>query len=81
MKNLVLASIIGMLSCSVMAASPNDVVRGAADSLLAAIEGRKDELSADRDALFAVADQVLLPNFDRHYAAQIRRRGTAIRSG
>jgi phospholipid transport system substrate-binding protein len=71
MKKLVLASIIGMLSCSVMAASPNDIVRSAADSLEAAIEGRKDELSVDQDALFAVVDQVLLPIFDRHYAAQL----------
>ena len=35
MKNLFLALIIGLLSCGVMAQSPNDVVQGAADELAA----------------------------------------------
>ena len=71
MKNLFLALIIGLMSCGAMAQSPNDVVQGAADELTAGLDGRKDELAADRDALYAMIDQVLLPRFDRRYAAQL----------
>lgn len=71
MKKIVLASIIGLLSCSALAASPNDVVQRSADALAVAIEGRKDALAEDRDALFAVVDEILLPIFDRRYAAQL----------
>ncbi len=71
MKNLFLALIIGLLSCGVMAQSPNDVVQGAADELAAGLDGRKDELAADRDALYVLIDQILLPRFDRRYAAQL----------
>ena len=49
MKRIILASIIGLMSFGVMAESPNDVVRGAADALEVALEGRKDALSKDRD--------------------------------
>lgn len=71
MKRLIPALIIGLMSVGAMAESPNDVVRGAADALEAALEGRKDELSEDRDALYALIDHILLPIFDRHYAAQL----------
>ena len=71
MKKLILASIIGLMSFGAMAESPNDVVRGAADAIEAALEGRKDELSEDRDALYALIDHILLPIFDRHYAGQL----------
>ena len=71
MKNLFLALIIGLLSCGAMAQSPNDVVQGAADELAAGLDGRKEELAADRDALYALIDQILLPRFDRRYAAQL----------
>ena len=46
-------------------------VQGAADELAAGLEGRKDELTEDRDALYALIDEVLLPRFDRRYAAQL----------
>ena len=71
MKRIILASIIGLMSCGAMAESPNDVVRVAADALAVALDGRKDELAKDRDALFAVVDDILLPIFDRRYAAQL----------
>ena len=71
MNNLFLALIIGLLSCGVMAQSPNGVVQGAADELAAGLDGRKDELAADRDALYVLIDQILLPRFDRRYAAQL----------
>ena len=71
MKKLVVASIIGLLSCGALAQSPNDVVQGAADALAVAIDGKKDALAEDRDALFVVVDEILLPIFDRRYAAQL----------
>lgn len=71
MKRIILASIIGLMSCGAMAESPNDVVRVAADALAVALDGRKDELAKDRDALYAMVDDILLPIFDRRYAAQL----------
>jgi phospholipid transport system substrate-binding protein len=71
MKKLLLALIIGLLPMGAMAQSPNDVVQSAADELAAALEGRKDELEQDRDALYALIDEILLPRFDRRYAAQL----------
>ena len=70
-KRIILASIIGLMSCGAMAESPNDVVRVAADALAVALGGRKDELAKDRDALYAMVDDILLPIFDRRYAAQL----------
>jgi phospholipid transport system substrate-binding protein len=71
MKNIFLALFIGLLSCGAVAQSPNDVVQEAADELAAGLEGRKEELDADRDALYVLIDQILLPRFDRRYAAQL----------
>ena len=71
MKRIILASIIALISCGAMAESPNDVVRVAADALAVALDGRKDELAGDRDALYAMVDDILLPIFDRRYAAQL----------
>lgn len=71
MKRIILASIIALMSCGAMAESPNDVVQAAADALAVALDGRKDELEGDRDALYALVDDILLPIFDRRYAAQL----------
>ena len=71
MKRIILASIIVLMSCGAMAESPNDVVQAAADALEVALEGRKDELAKDPDALYAMVDDILLPIFDRRYAAQL----------
>ena len=71
MKRIILASIIALISCGAMAESPNDVVRVAADALAVALDGRKDELAGDRDALYAMVDDILSPIFDRRYAAQL----------
>ena len=71
MKRIILASIIGLMTCGAMAESPNDVVQAAADALEVALEGRKDQLANDPDALYAMVDDILLPIFDRRYAAQL----------
>ena len=71
MKRIMLVLIVWFASIGAMAESPNDVVRGAADELEAGLEGRKDQLSEDRDALYELIDQILMPRFDRRYAAQL----------
>jgi len=53
------------------AQSPNSVIQEAADLLASSLEGRKDELEADREALYSVINGILLPRFDRTYAAQL----------
>jgi phospholipid transport system substrate-binding protein len=51
--------------------SPNDVIQEAADLLDKALEGREDELAANRQELYEVINEILLPRFDRTYAAQL----------
>lgn len=51
--------------------SPEQVIRDASELTMAAIEGRRDELKNDRDALFKIVDEILLPRWDRHYTGQL----------
>jgi phospholipid transport system substrate-binding protein len=51
--------------------SPEQVIRDASEQTMAAIDGRRDELKADRDKLFKVIDDVLLPRWDRQYTGQL----------
>jgi len=52
-------------------AAPDTVVEETARLLDQAIEGRQDELKQDKAALYALIDEILLPRFDRRYAAQL----------
>lgn len=52
------------------ATSPEDVIREASELAMQAIEGRRDELRRDREALFAVVDEILLPRWDRAATGQ-----------
>jgi phospholipid transport system substrate-binding protein len=70
-KQFLATVILGSLSLVAMAQAPNDVIQEAADELAVKLEGRKEELAADRKALYALIDEVLLPRFDRRYAAQL----------
>jgi len=58
-------------SVAAFAQSPNDVIQDAADALAAELDGRKEALAADKAELYAVIDEILLPRFDRRYAAQL----------
>ncbi len=51
--------------------SPNDVIETAVRIFAEKMDGREDELAEDRDALYAIIDEVLLPRFDRKFAAQV----------
>ena len=71
MKRIIMALVIGSMSLGAMAESPNDVVQSAADALAAGLEGRKEQLAENRDELYALIDEILLPRFARRYAAQL----------
>lgn len=51
------------------ATRPIEVIEGAVDLLNEGLSGRKEELAADDDALRAFIDGILLPRFDREFAA------------
>lgn len=53
------------------AQSPNDIVEEAIALLAERLDGRREELTQDKQALYAVIDEMLLPRFDRKYAAQL----------
>ena len=51
--------------------SPNAVIDSAVTLLSEQLDGRKDELAEDRQALYQIIDGILLPRFDRRFAAQL----------
>ena len=51
------------------ATRPSEVIEGAVDLLNEGLDGRKEELAADEVALRAFVDGILLPRFDREFAA------------
>lgn len=65
--------LLSALSSTVLAQveSPNQVVEDAVALLGERLDGRHEELAADREALYVLIDGILLPRFDRRYAAQI----------
>ena len=60
-----------LLWSSLAAADPNGVIESAADELDRELSGRRDELAADEQALYALINQILLPRFERKYAARL----------
>lgn len=68
---LPMAALLLTLSLAAAAKSPNDVIQEAADLLDEKLTGRQDELANDKEALYALVDEILLPRFDRRYAAQL----------
>jgi phospholipid transport system substrate-binding protein len=51
--------------------SPNAVIEDSVELLTEQLDGRRDELAADRQALYEIIDGILLPRFDRRFAAQV----------
>lgn len=68
-----LAAVALCLSAAVQSSpgAPDAVINDAIDELATRLDGRKEELAADRGALYALIDEVLLPRFDRKFAAQL----------
>ena len=71
MTRLTTALAILFFSIVAFAQSPNDVIQEASDLLASGLDGRKEELAADKVALYSTIDDILLPRFDRRYAAQL----------
>lgn len=53
------------------AETPNEVIESAVVELASALDGRRDALAADRESLYSVINDILLPRFDREYAARL----------
>jgi phospholipid transport system substrate-binding protein len=71
-RNLILATGLALVSLGAAAQeAPDEFVREAAELLDEAVSERKEELAADRQALYKVIDEILLPRFDQRYAAQL----------
>jgi phospholipid transport system substrate-binding protein len=51
--------------------SPNVVIESSVVLLAEQLNGRKDELSANRQELYKIIDGILMPRFDRRFAAQV----------
>ena len=58
-------------STPALADSPNAIIEESVALLTEKLDGRKAELAADRKALYELIDEILLPRFDRKFAAQI----------
>ncbi|MDH3431529.1 MAG: ABC transporter substrate-binding protein [Gammaproteobacteria bacterium] len=71
------ASFVGMVAAFALVASaaavasPNAVIEDSMAVLTEKLDGRKAELAADRKSLYALIDEILLPRFDRKFAAQL----------
>lgn len=74
LKPLVLVFFLGASTAALLAQtemqSPVSIIEDAMALLVVGIEGKKDELAADTDSLYALIDDILLPRFARKSAAQ-----------
>ena len=69
---LLLTAALALAALPAMAQqAPDELVQETAELLDQNLAGRKEELAADREALYALIDEILLPRFDRRYAAQL----------
>ena len=69
---LLLTAALALAALPAMAQqAPDELIRETAELLDQKLAGNKEELAADREALYALIDEILLPRFDRRYAAQL----------
>jgi len=78
MRQVIIKLVIGVVmatavlaSVNAAAESPNTVVESSVALLTEKLDGRKAELAADRQSLYVIIDEILLPRFDRKFAAQV----------
>ena len=71
MKYFALTLLLSLLPMHVFADSPNDVIVEATNLLDQELSARREELTNDKQALYKVIDDILLPRFDRRLAAQL----------
>ena len=74
-RYLLTLALLALLAFSTASAtaedSPNDVIESSVVLLAEQLNGRKDELSANRKELYEIIDGILMPRFDRRFAAQV----------
>lgn len=68
---LALAAVSGSAASAEPEHSPEQVVRDAFELTVQAIDERREELRANREALFELIDSVLLPRWDRQFTGQL----------
>ncbi len=73
MRKVLFAIAVVALSAAAFAAddSPNFVIESSVVLLTEKLDGRKQELSDNRSELYAIIDEILMPRFDRRFAAQV----------
>lgn len=74
MRKVTYALLIAVVAVGLATAavdSPNAVIEDSMRVLAEKLDGRKAELAADRKSLYALIDEMLLPRFDRKFAAQL----------
>jgi phospholipid transport system substrate-binding protein len=71
MTTLALLGVLLSLPGVARSEDPTAVIDSAVDELAGALEGRKIELNENRGELYELIDSILLPRFDRRYAAQL----------
>ena len=62
---------LGLFTGAVADDSPNAVIESSVVLLTEKLDGCQAELAEDRDALYAIIDEILMPRFDRRFAAQV----------
>jgi phospholipid transport system substrate-binding protein len=72
-RSLLVTILLAVFALPAMASSPVSVIEEASQLLDEGLsgEGRKEALKEDRTALYQLIDSILLPRFDRTYAAQL----------
>ena len=65
------AIILGVIAVPAYANTPTEVIQESMDLLDQKLAGNKEALTADREQLYTLIDSILLPRFDRKYAAQL----------
>jgi phospholipid transport system substrate-binding protein len=68
---LILAAALAVTPVNADEQSPQEVIESAVQQLADTMDGRQEELAADRQSLYVLIDEILLPRFDRKYAAQL----------
>lgn len=73
MRKLIL--LLAFLACGTGVAmaedSPNAVIESSVSLLAEKLDGRKEELAENRQELYTIIDGILMPRFDRRFAAQV----------
>jgi phospholipid transport system substrate-binding protein len=67
---LVAAFLLACANLQAAGQSPNEMVEEVITLFAQELNGNKEALAADKDALYAVVNEILLPRFDRYAAAR-----------